>query len=141
MTKSVVLICFFICSCSINRRENFDYQKSNNAWIMAYKDYVFYECLKEGIQNDTLFMIMKKRDLFNPYDEIDFSEIDSARLLGIEIIKNMPKPWHCDDCDGNENYISANCLHYYASKDLDIEARAAYKKHIKKRKQVWGKDY
>jgi len=48
--KSIVLICFFICSCSINKRESFDYQKSNNAWITAYKDYVFYECLKEGIK-------------------------------------------------------------------------------------------
>lgn len=96
---------------------------------------MFYACLNEGYQNDSIFELMKKRDLFNPYDEIDFDEIDSARANGKKIIKNMPKPWHCDDCKGNENYISANCLHYYASRELDSIARISYKAHLKRRKK------
>jgi|GEM_PF-3531529 len=37
------------------------------------------------------------------------------------------KPEHSDDYSGDDNYTSTNCLHYYASKELDIEVRVAYK--------------
>ena len=38
----------------------------------------------------------------------------------------------CENCKEGENYYMANCLHYYASHELDSIAKKNYKKHVKK---------
>lgn len=103
-----------------------------------YKDEVFYACIKEGYQNDTIFKLMGKKDFFSPLASVNIAEANNADILGKKIIQNMPKPIIplCDDCNQKEllkmNYISSNCLNYYASKELDSIARIEYKKHLKK---------
>lgn len=128
----LIAVCLLLsCSNNVHKRERFNYNTSSNPWIVAYKDNVFYECLKEGYKNDSIYNLMLQKDLFNPYNEIPFSQIDSARVLGRKIILNMPPAIFCDDCEvTGKNYISANCLHYYASFELDSIARLEYKKYI-----------
>jgi hypothetical protein len=81
---------------------------------------------------------MEKKDFFFPYDEIDIDERKVASLLGKKIISEITIPTipHCDDCDANseknKNYISNNCLKYYASRELDSISKAAYKAHLKR---------
>lgn len=136
-----IIVLILLGSCKSYHRDKFDYINGPNAWINSFKDQMYYECIKEGYQNDTLMRMIRKVDLLNPYDDIDFEDIDYARSLGRKIIENMPKPYHCEDCKGHENYVSSNCLHYYASRELDSIAQSAYKKHLKNRKKTWGKDY
>lgn len=106
-----------------------------------YKDEVFHACIKEGYQNDTIFKMMGKKDFFSPLAANNTNEADAADILGKKVIQNMPKPIipHCDDCNQKEllkmNYISSNCLNYYASKELDSIARVAYKKHLESEKK------
>lgn len=131
-----LLVVFLVFSCNVYKRDKFSYDYGRNTWINTYKAEVFYACIKEGFNNDSIIKLMSKKDYLNPYDEFYFSEIDSARILGKKIILNMPKVMqrHCDDCKGNEaikNYVSINCLKYYASRELDSIAKAQYKKHIR----------
>ena len=79
---------------------------------------------------------MEKKDLFNSYDAIDFTAIDFARELGKQIIKKMPVPYIKIEVGNeylkNKNFISYNCLNYYASKELDSIANIEYEKMLKK---------
>jgi hypothetical protein len=138
-------LCLLVLSCNTYKRDTFYFRsdskyKSKSFWIDNFKDEVFYECLKEGYKNDSIFKLMGKKDLFNSSEIYDLSELDSARVLGREIIKNMPPPFiHIDDKDiTGMNFISASCLHYYASHELDSIAKRAYKKHLKTEKQAFG---
>ncbi|MFZ1358007.1 MAG: hypothetical protein WAS28_05940, partial [Saprospiraceae bacterium] len=53
--KLFVLFVLVACSSNKNKFETFDYQKSNNPWITAFKDQVFFSSLRESYQNDTIF--------------------------------------------------------------------------------------
>lgn len=138
----IKIIIFFLLltlvSCKSYNRDKFTYEEKDRAWINAYKYEVFYSCLKEGLKNDTIFKLMEKKDFFYPYDDIDIDERKVASLLGKKIIENISIPIipHCDDCDENaekkKNYISNNCLKYYASRELDSIAKEAYKLHLKR---------
>jgi hypothetical protein len=138
---TLLATCIQLSCCSTYKRDKFHYKgqikSSQISWINNFKDEVFYECLKEGYKNDSIFKLMSKKDLFNSSEISDFSEMDSARVLGRKIIKNMPPPYiHVDDEDiTGMNFISASCLHYYASHELDLIAKAAYKNHVKKEKE------
>ena len=68
--KNIFLICVFLLlnSCKTNGlRQNFNYEekKSKELWINSYKYEVFYGCIKEGLGNDSLRIILKDKDLFN----------------------------------------------------------------------------
>ena len=136
MKKSIILLSLIILSCSTQNRDNFKYRNDDKkVWINTFKSEVFYECLREGFKNDTIFKLMSEKDLFNSYDAIDFTTIDFARELGKKIIIKMPAPYIKIDL-GEEyllkkNFISYNCLNYYASKELDSIANSEYKKMLK----------
>ena len=138
MKKIIILILpFIILSCSTQKRDNFKYRNEDKkVWINTFKSEVFYECLKEGFKNDSIFKLMEKKDLFNSYDAIDFTAIDFARELGKQIIKKMPVPYIKIEVGNeylkNKNFISYNCLNYYASKELDSIANIEYEKMLKK---------
>lgn len=141
----ILTICLLVLSCNSYKRDPFYFRsdskyKSKSFWIDNFKDEVFYECLKEGYKNDSIFKLMSKKDLFNSSEIYDFSEMDSARVLGRKIINKIPPPYiHLDDKDiTGMNFISATCLHYYASKELDSIAKIAYKKHVKMKKKAFG---
>lgn len=100
--KSIIFfLCFsslFSCSTKLQKQtyfgdsfgkatEEFKYGATSNSWITAYKDEVFYSCIKEGYKNDSIWILMNEEDLFNPYDEMSFSSIDKAKAIGKEIIK------------------------------------------------------
>jgi len=144
--KTVILIiCLLVLSCNIYKRDSFYFRsdskyKDEVFWIDNFKDEAFYECLKEGYKNDSIFKLMAKKDLFNSSEINGFSEMEKARALGREIINKMPPPYiHIDDKDiTGMNFISATCLHYYASKELDSIAKIAYKKHVKMEKKAFG---
>jgi len=134
----VLLIYLSIISCNTYKRDSFYFRnhikyKDETFWIDNFKDEVFYACLREGYKNDTIFKLIGKKDLFNISEINDFSEMDSARVLGRRIINKMPPPYiHIDDKDiTGMNFISATCLHYYASRELDSIAKRAYKEHTK----------
>lgn len=134
----LILISIVFFSCSTYQRDKFSYRKEDkNVWINTFKSEVFYQCLKEGYQNDTIFKLMTKKDLFNTYEGFEFDVIDSAKILGSTIIKKMPAPYiNLDEADlKNRNFISMTCLNYYASKELDSIAKKAYKVHLKKIKK------
>ncbi|MFE3872359.1 hypothetical protein ACFX5F_14115 [Flavobacterium sp. ZS1P70] len=138
----ILTICLLVLSCNTYKRDPFYFRsdskyKDESFWIDNFKDEVFYACLKEGYKNDSIFKLMGKKDLFNASEVFDFSEMDSARVLGRKIIKKMPPPFiHIDDKDiTGMNFISAACLHYYASRELDSIAKEAYKKHAKMAKE------
>ena len=119
-------------SCKTQQRDKFSYQPDEKqAWINAYKYEVFYGCIKEGIGNDSLRIILRKKDLFSPYSDMDFSTIDDARKRGKQIIEKMPDAYIKID-KGEEhlkekNFISNTCLMYYASRELDSIAKSKYK--------------
>lgn len=138
--KSAIVIIVLSCllsSCATHKRDKFDYHfgEFENEWINMYKTDFFLSCIRKGYQDDEIFKLMAKKDLLVPYEPILFhyDEIDS---LAANVIKNMPKPIfpHCDDCtveeeaaDLKKNYICASCLNYYASRELDVIAKRAYK--------------
>jgi hypothetical protein len=135
----LVLSLVFI-SCNTYKRDNFKYRNEDKkVWINTFKTEVFYECLKEGYENDSIFKLIAKKDLFNSYDAIDFTTIDFARELGKNIIVKMPKPYMKIDIGEddlkNKDFISYNCLNYFASKELDSIATSEYKKMLKNRNQ------
>lgn len=128
----------FITSCAIHKRDNFQYRNSDKkVWINTFKCSVFYQCLKEGYKNDTIFKLMAEKDLFNSYDAIDFPTIDKARELGKQIIVKLPNPdLKIDKGEENlkeKNFISYSCLNYFASRELDSIAIIEYKKMLKKK--------
>ena len=134
--KKLLILPFIILSCSTQKRDEFKYRNEDKkVWINTFKSEVFYECLKEGYKNDTIFKLMEKKDLFNSYDAIDFTTIDFARELGKQIIIKMPAPYIKIEVGNeylkNKNFISYNCLNYYSSKELDSIANSEYEKMLK----------
>lgn len=128
-TLITFLFCF--CSCSKNTFEKFNYNKSENPWITAYKDNVFFECLKESYKNDSIFSLIEKKDALNPYDGLTLDDLNQTKKLGQDIIKNIPKPSMCENCKDDVNYYMSNCLHYYNSRELDSIAKRAYQEYLK----------
>lgn len=130
----LILICLTFISCSSNKRDSFEYNEKSERkiWINSFKYEAFYGCIKEGIKNDSLRIILKNKDLFNKSLEIELNKIDYARFLGKQIIYKLPKPYiKINNNDQNKNFISFNCLKYYASRELDSIAILEYKKHLK----------
>jgi hypothetical protein len=134
-TKIVyILLMGVITSCSSISYPKFDYNYSSNPWIGNFKDQVFFSALRAAYKNDTtLFNLIEKRDAFNPYDGLSLDALNMARSLGTSLIKNMPPPAMCEECEDGMNYYMATALHYYNSKELDLIARAEYKKYVKTR--------
>ncbi len=136
MKKIIILsISLSILSCSTQKRDTFKYRNEDKkVWINTFKSEVFYECLKEGYKNDTIFKLMAEKDLFNSYDAIDFTTIDYARELGKQIIIKIPTPYIKIEVGNeylkNKNFISYSCLNYYASKELDSIANIEYEKML-----------
>ena len=135
-TKYFILLLIVIVSCKTYKKDRFSYDyDSEKLWINSYKYEVFYGCISEGLKNDSLRIILQNKDLFNPCNELEFNQIDSARNIGNKVIKNAPKPFIKIDL-GDEyllkkNFISFNCLNYFYSKELDSIARKEYKKMLK----------
>ena len=68
--------------------------------------------------------------------EIHLSSKILCSILGHKIIINLPEPYiKIDEGSINKNYISYNCLKYYASKELDEIAMIEYKKHFSKKRK------
>ncbi|MFA5556036.1 MAG: hypothetical protein WCY06_05840 [Flavobacteriaceae bacterium] len=164
MRKCIILSFSFviILGCSIKKQkqeywgdsfgketEPFKYGATNNSWITAYKDAVFYSCIREGYKNDSIWFLMSKEDWFNPYDGIDFVDIDTAMIIGKKIIQDLPKETYFNseeffyekDESKHKNYISATCLHYYTSRELDSIAKEAFKNEVKRKTKIYGKSY
>lgn len=140
-TTYSLLLLFLLISCSTYKKDRFSYNyDSENLWINSYKYEAFYGCMKEGLKNDSLRIILQNTDLFNPSGEIDFNTIDGARKNGELIILNAPKPFVKLDLGEenllNKNFNSFNCLNYFASRELDSIARKEYKKYLMKDYQI-----
>ncbi|NBL65513.1 hypothetical protein GV828_09905 [Flavobacterium sp. NST-5] len=130
-------LAFIILSCSnkVYLREKFTYeQNSKQVWIDSYKYEAFYGCLNEGIQNDSIRIILNSKDLFNKNSDLDFVLIEEARKHGQQVIIKMPTPYvkvdKGEEYLKNKNFISYNCLVYYASRELDSIAKNAYQTHL-----------
>lgn len=137
--KKILLLFVLCCSCkSTSTLSKFDYNHDSEAWITAFKDQMFFACLKESHPNDTIFNLISKRDAFNPYEGLGLTNSNKAKELGKKIIQNIPPPKMCEGCKDGKNYYMANCLHYYKSKDLDSIANSEYKKFITQQKELYG---
>ena len=121
--------CLLSCSPTSKKKSGFDYQTSDNPWIDAFKDQVFFACLKESYPNDSIFRLIEKRDVFNPYDGLNPENLEKAKHLGQFLSQNIPPASMCEGCADGQNYYMATCLHYYASSELDSIARAQYRKY------------
>ena len=120
-----------LTSCSSNLYHHFDYNRSNNPWMDAFKDRVFFTALKDPYSSDSsIFQLIEKKDAFNPYDGLSLKEMQIANELGTSLIKNMPSPSMCENCSDGMNYYMATALHYYNSRELDSIAKKYYKLHI-----------
>lgn len=91
----IIIICFLIVSCKPYQRERFKYRGSNinekTFWIEIFKDEMFYQCIKEGYKNDSIFKLMGRKDLFNSSEfVVNMKNAKTARDLGIKVIKNLP---------------------------------------------------
>ena len=79
------------CGSTYNgKRFNYSYTNEANAWIESYKYQVFNSCLKEGMQNDTIFKMMDKKDFFDFNEDVNLNTRANASKLGKNIIKNLP---------------------------------------------------
>lgn len=123
----------------VKHSTHFDYNNSENPWIDAFKDRVFFSALKEAYKTDTLiFKLIEKKDALNPYDGLSPDEMKKAESLGEALIKKIPPPAMCENCPAGMNYFMATSLHYYISRELDSIAKKLYKKRIKGNKKVFG---
>ncbi|MBP4139413.1 hypothetical protein [Flavobacterium geliluteum] len=129
--KNIVILLLCFCSCGKGNYQTFDYNKSKNPWITAYKDNVFFACLKESYKNDSIFILIEEKDALNPYDGLSLDDLNETKKLGSNIIKNIPEPIMCENCKEGVNYYMSNCLHYYNSKELDSIAKKAYGEYKK----------
>lgn len=162
MKKNILYFSFLIAifSCSkmpnqayfgdnFGKGEGYKYGKVSNSWITAYKDNVFYSCIREGYKNDSIWILMDKEDWFNTYDAIDLLDIDSTILIGQKVIKNLPKEVYfnsqefpsANDISKHKNYISSTCLHYYISRELDSIAKQAFEREVQRKTELYGKNY
>ncbi|WP_445455764.1 hypothetical protein [Flavobacterium sp. HNIBRBA15423] len=135
MKKIIILIVVIFASCNTYKRDKFSYyQNEKKTWVNSYKYEVFYGCINEGLENDSLRIVLKNKDLFNANLDLDFEIINQARLLGKKIIQELPKANIKIDKGEehllNKNFISYSCLNYYASRELDSIAEKAYKDYL-----------
>ncbi|HET8963551.1 MAG TPA: hypothetical protein VFM99_06625 [Chitinophagales bacterium] len=129
-------VLFFAQACNKNSYPTFDYNKTSNPWIDAFKDKVFFSALVEAYKTDTtIFKLIRKKDALNPYDGIKGEASEVAQKIGIDLIKNMPAPAMCESCEAEMNYYMATALHFYKSKELDNIARENYAVALKKDKK------
>ncbi|WP_323033788.1 hypothetical protein [Paracoccus sp. (in: a-proteobacteria)] len=139
MKYLLIILLFFTQACSKNSYPTFDYNKSSNPWIDAFKDRVFFSALEEAYKSDTtIFESIRKKDALNPYDGLSLSEMKQADSIGKALIKNIPPPKMCEGCEGDMNYYMATSLHYYNSRELDSIARSLYKEHIRYDMEIFG---
>lgn len=140
MKKNIIIFSSVILalSCNVNKLPRFDYNNGPNPWINAFKDRVFITCLSQSYPkgvSDSIFNLISKYDLYNPYDDFIDYEINNKRFLdslGASIPKKAPPFWHIDEPDNKgKNVNICNCLHYYASRELDSIAISEYKKVTK----------
>lgn len=129
--KKIIIIVISLSACHKGFYPPFDYNKSANPWIDAFKDKVFFSALAEAYKSDTtIFQLIEKKDALNPYDGLSLYETQKAEELGKIFIKNIPPPSMCETCINGRNYFMASSLHYYKSKELDSIARKFYIIHI-----------
>lgn len=134
----IILLCF-TQACNKNSYPTFDYNKSENPWIDAFKDRVFFTALKEAYKTDTtIFQLIEKKDALNPYDGLSLDEMKKAEELGKSLIYKIPPPSMCENCPPGINYYMATSLHYYKSRELDSIARSLYKEHIRYDHEIFG---
>ena len=130
MKYLVVISLLIVQGCSQNSYPKFEYTKSENPWIDAFKDRVFFSALQEAYKSDSLiFNSINKKDALNPYDGLSLEEIENANNIGVNLIKNIPAPSMCENCPDGVNYYMATALHYYNSKELHNIATSNFKKY------------
>lgn len=135
-----VVVSLYYSSCNLykDRFSYFQFKNEKQSWIDSYKYEAFYGCTKGGVGNDSLRVILKRKDLFYPNSEIGFMYIDDARDKGKAVIEKTPPPYIKIDIGEEEwfegkNYVSFTCLNYYASRDLERIARRKYKESRKQK--------
>jgi hypothetical protein len=64
MKYIIIILLLCLSSCSKKTYHKFEYNKSDNPWVEAFKDNVFLSILRESHQNDTIFKLLEKKDAF-----------------------------------------------------------------------------
>lgn len=108
----------------------------NDVWIQSFKKEVFFECLKKGYKNDSIFKLIQKEDLFCTYENMLFNDIKRARYFGDSISKKIKSSiYQYDDVImNNKRYVICTCLDFYTSRDLDSIAKEEYERYLKNTK-------
>lgn len=127
------VIILLIISASCKGIKNPIYDRNNSSkekWIRAFKEEVFYECLKSNFKNDSIFILIRKEDFFDSSDFLTFPVIDKTKTIANEYMKTIPK-WEAHNDNPNESIYKkptfSYCLEYFKSKKLDSIARSTYK--------------
>lgn len=101
---------------------------------------MFISKLSTPKTSDSIFRIISKHDLFNPYEDFLSYKVErkaSLDSIGASIPKNIPAFWHGDEQeDEGKNVYLCACLHYYASRELDSIARIEYEKYKRVQKKI-----
>lgn len=127
MKYLLITLLFFTQACNRNSYPTFDYKKSDNPWIDAFKDRVFFSALEEAYKSDTtIFQLIRKKDALNPFDGFYGESKKYAEKIGIDLIRKIPSPAMCESCKGDMNYYMATALHFYKSKELDSIAKKMF---------------
>jgi|GEM_PF-1106084 len=139
MKYLIVIVLIIVSSCNNNLYPKFDYNKSENPWLDAFKDRCFFSALRESYKSDTLiFRLIEQKDALNPYDGLTLEEMKIADEIGKTLINKMPPPAMCENCPPGMNYYMATSLHFYKSNELDSIARKLYKEHIRSHRKIFG---
>ena len=108
-----LIIAIVLLGCYPNKRSSFKYNQDENRWITGFKDAVFYFCIREGYQNDSIFELMSTKDLLSSM-KMDLSIIYYQIQFGKNIGENIPKAKGETDNprDTSKKFISRSCLYY-----------------------------
>lgn len=91
-TLVIIIMLFSSCYSNLYKRERFTYApKERQIWIDSYKYEVFYGCIKEGIQNDSLRIILKPRDLFSKNTNVDFQILIKQENMAKKLLMRCQK--------------------------------------------------
>ena len=132
-------ILLIFAGCQSSKQVPFDYNRSANPWMNAFKDMVFFTAMKETFDKDSTWKMITKKDVLNPYDGLSLDGINLARNLGRKLVQGIPvPPAMCENCAEGQNYYMAIFLHYYNSQELDRIAKNEFKKSKRQDKMYYS---
>lgn len=128
--KKLFLLLLISVGCNA-QKEIPNRQLANNqeeAFVDFFKIQVYCSCLKHGYENKQIMELIYKEDLLGGYDGLANDLIqEEINTIGKQIASTIKPETYLDF--ENKKRITATCLNFYNSKDLDSLAKSIYEKY------------